>query len=110
MKFKAEKDEILKGFDDEELNKNDYPQYPSQKMIMDYLRNLNLLVTREVVDGKRTWICNYRDAVFAIGTRVVDLKLAINADEIDEDRIPVYDWYCQAFARDDHEKKEGTPI
>ena len=56
---------------------------------------------------------NYRDAVFAIGTRVVGLKLAINEAEIDEERIPVYDWYCQVFARDDRDdsdKKEGTPI
>ena len=56
--------------------------------------------------------CNYRDAVFAIGTRVVGLKLAINAEEIDEDRIPVYDWYTQVFARDDRDdtKKEESRI
>jgi len=112
MSFKAQKEELMKTLSEEEIRQQDYPQYPSQQMILDYLRNLNLLVTFEVVDGERKWICNYRDAVFAIGTRVVGLKLAINAEEIDEDRIPVYDWYTQVFARDDRDdtKKEESRI
>jgi len=104
MKFKEMRDEVSKQMnlnDEDEVSANNFPSFPSQEEIKAYLKDLNLLVRRGNYEGKETWIVKYREAVWAIGTKIDKFKLLIHQSEIDEDKVPIYNWYCDVFAIED---------